>query len=169
MTTPQGTVVQRGGPALGVAAWAAAAGVADLISKAGAAWLHSHSVLRGRIVDSVNPAFSLGLARTSFRLMLLLAVLLLIGVGGYTARLAVQGRVPAWAPGLLIGGASANLVDRATYGAVHDWLRVASFAANLADFFVLAGIMGVGLGLVRKPPQECGAPILKEHHPPRLG
>lgn len=127
-----------------IAAWAALAAGADLASKTGAAWLTGRGVLRGRIVHSVNPAFSLGVARPAFAVMILLAVLLIVGFGGWTVRLAIGGRVPAWAPGLLIGGAGANLLDRLAFGAVHDWLRISGVTMNLADVLVLAGVLGVG-------------------------
>jgi lipoprotein signal peptidase len=46
-------------------------------------------------------------------------------------------------PGLLIGGAAANLTDRIAFGAVHDWLRVGSVVLNLADVVILVAGIGV--------------------------
>ena len=62
--------------------------------------------------------------------------------------LAHRGRLAAWVPGLLIGGATANLLDRIAFSAVHDWLRVAHVLdMNLADLMVLAGVVGFALAL----------------------
>ena len=57
--------------------------------------------------------------------------------------MAARGRLAAWIPGLLVGGATANLTDRIISGAVHDWLRVGHVDLNLADLCVLAGAVGL--------------------------
>lgn len=132
-----------------VAAWAGVAASADLVTKLGAAWLHGHSLFQGLVVQSVNPAFSLGIARLRFEMMIVLAVLVLVGFGWWCYRLATIGTAPCWAPGLLIGGALANLVDRLLFGAVHDWLFVAGITYNLADFLVVAGLIGMAIPLLR--------------------
>ena len=150
-------------PATQVAGWALVAASADLTSKAGAAWLHSHEVLPGRIVQTVNPAFSLGVARTGLPLMVVLAATLIAGFGGWTGRLAVHGHVPTWAPGLLIGGAGANLADRVIFGAVHDWLLIKTVVFNLADFLVLAGLLGVGIALANGSRRPSGASASPSH------
>ena len=90
----------------------------------------------------------MGVAATSLPVMVLLSAGLLIGFGGWCVQLARRRRLPAWVPGLLIGGAAANLLDRIAFGAVHDWLRVPHFDLNLADLFVQAGLVGFGLALV---------------------
>ena len=90
----------------------------------------------------------MGVAAASLPVMVLLSAGLLIGFGGWSVQLARRRRSPAWVPGLLIGGAAANLLDRIAFGAVHDWLRVPHFDLNLADLFVQAGLVGFGLALV---------------------
>ena len=124
--------------------------VLDLGSKLLAEGLYQRRVLPGLIAQTLNPEFSMGVAAASLPVMVLLSAGLLIGFGGWCVHLARRGRLPVWVPGLLLGGAAANLLDRIAFGAVHDWLRVPHFDLNLADLFVLAGVVGFGLALVAR-------------------
>ena len=97
----------------------------------------------GAIADVHNPGLSMniGPGRSPFVAWLALSVLVLFG--GWVAGLARRGSVPAWVPGLLVGGAGANLADRVLFGAVHDWLRLGPVVLNLADVMVLVAAIGM--------------------------
>jgi lipoprotein signal peptidase len=92
----------------------------------------------------------MGVATAAPWLIVFASAVFLIGFGGWCVHLAVRGRLPAWVPGLLIGGASANLIDRIVSGAVHDWIRFGRMDLNLADLCVLAGAVGLMLVLSKR-------------------
>jgi len=96
----------------------------------------------GAIAPRPNNEFSLGLARASLSVTVVIATLGLATFGGYAAWAAVSGRLRPWVPGLLIGGALSNLIDRVTGGAVRDFLATPWIVFNLADIAVVAGILG---------------------------
>ena len=52
------------------------------------------------------------------------------------------GGVPAWAAGLVIGGAVSNLADRLLVGSVRDFLATPWIVLNVADLAVAVGIVG---------------------------
>jgi lipoprotein signal peptidase len=122
--------------------------VADAATKVLAAFLASRGFGRGVLLPVQNPDFSLGLASAPFPIMLALASLGILGFGGYTAWQAHRRKVLPWVPGLLIGGAMANLLDRLVFGAVHDWLYLPKVTVNLADIAVFLGIIGYFVSLV---------------------
>ena len=108
----------------------------------------------GPITDVRNPGLSMSVVpnRFPFEAGLALAVLLLFGA--WVAGMALRGSLPPWMPGLLIGGAAANLADRLLFGAVHDWLRVGPVVLNLADLMVFAAATGIwisGVAAVLRP------------------
>jgi len=51
-------------------------------------------------------------------------------------------RRPGWIAGLVVGGAAANLLDRAATGAVHDFLATPWVLLNVADIAVFVGMAG---------------------------
>ena len=114
----------------------------DGITKVLAASLASAGYGREILQPLQNPEFSLGLASASFPVTLVLAVLGIAALGGYAVWQAWSGAAPSWIPGLLIGGSIANLLDRAAFGAVHDWLRIGRVVINLADLAVALGLVG---------------------------
>jgi lipoprotein signal peptidase len=125
---------------------------ADAATKALAALLASRGIGRGVVLPVQNPDFSLGMASAPFPIMLALASLGILGFGGYTAWQAHRRKVLPWVPGLMIGGATANLLDRLLFGAVHDWLYLPKVVINLADVAVVIGLTGyfVSLALARR-------------------
>ena len=140
--------------------WAVLAAGLDLGSKWAASVLHAHGTLPGLIVRTENPAFSMGVASASRPVMILLSLGFLLAFGGWCVHLALAGRLAAWIPGLLIGGGLANLADRVVFGAVHDWLRIGPINYNIADFLVLAGVIGWVLVLtVRRARQVADPPV----------
>ena len=118
----------------------------------------------GLVVPVHNPRFSLGLAGAPLPVMALLMAVGILTAGGYSLQAAHRRRLPAWVPGLLVGGASSNLLDRLLLGSVRDFLVTPWAVINLADLAVLAAVIASILAhLVRQPP---AGPILgKEVHP----
>jgi lipoprotein signal peptidase len=118
----------------------------------------------GLVVPVHNPRFSLGLAGAPLPIMALLMAVGILAAGAYSLHAAHRGRLPSWVPGLLVGGASSNLLDRLLLGAVRDFLATPWAVINLADLAVLAAVTGSILAyLTRQPPDH---PILgKEVHP----
>ena len=121
--------------------------IVDAASKAGALVIASSNYGQGIILPVQNPDFSLGVASTAFPITLALSTLGILVFGGYTAWAAARGVLPAWIPGLLIGGGIGNLADRLLFGAVHDWLDLGKVVVNLADLAVLVGLIGYFLSL----------------------
>ncbi|MGE4221427.1 MAG: signal peptidase II [Alphaproteobacteria bacterium] len=88
----------------------------------------------------------------------LVAIAVSIALGVWLRR--AESRLLAVALGLVIGGALGNVVDRAIYGAVYDFLDLHAFgyhwpAFNLADSAITAGVIGIlldGLFERRKEP-----------------
>src|SRR5260370_34488068 len=114
----------------------------DATTKVLAAALASRGLATAVVVPTQNADFSLGLASAPFPIMLALAGLGILSFGGYMAFQAIRGNVPGWVPGMVIGGAVANLLDRLIFGAVHDWLYLPKVAVNLADIAVIGGVIG---------------------------
>ncbi len=96
----------------------------------------------GAVVPVRNHEFSLGVAHASLPVMVLAMAVGIVGLGGYLLRATIRGQVPAWATGLLLGGAISNLADRALSGSVRDFLATPWVVLNLADLAVVAGLLG---------------------------
>jgi lipoprotein signal peptidase len=117
----------------------------------------------GLLVPVQNPQFSLGVAAASPPVMVLVMAVGIVAAGGYILRTATRGRLPAWVPGLLIGGAGSNLADRLLLGSVRDFLAIPWAIVNLADLAVLAAI--VAILAHRRRPATVGPKSRKEVHP----
>ena len=128
--------------------------VVDVCSKAGAVVIGAGSYGLGFILPIQNSDFSLGVATATSPIAMLLSALGIFVFGGYAARTALRGGLPAWVPGLLIGGAMANLGDRFAFGAVHDWLDLGKVVVNLADLAVLTGLIGYFSLLATSRPEQ---------------
>jgi signal peptidase I len=112
----------------------------------------------------LNPEFTLGIVGVSYLLTMVMAVAVLVGFGGYVLRAASVGRVAWWVPPLLIGGAVSNLIDRALFGAVRDFVLTAWVILNVADVVVVVGVVAFGVGVaatrrVGRPPQCVQEPL----------
>jgi lipoprotein signal peptidase len=127
----------------------------DATTKLLATFLASRGVARGVLAPIQNASFSLGIAAAPVPMMLLLATAAIICFGGYTGWQALRGKVSTWVPGLLIGGAVANLLDRLIFGAVHDWLYLPKVVINLADVAVVVGLSIYFISLIR--PRRAGS------------
>jgi lipoprotein signal peptidase len=120
----------------------------DVTTKVLAGALAARGLASAFVVPTQNADFSLGVASAPFPVMLALAGLGILSFGGYLAFQAIRGNVPGWVPGMVIGGAGANLLDRLIFGAVHDWLYLPKVAVNLADIAVIGGMIGYFLALL---------------------
>jgi lipoprotein signal peptidase len=121
----------------------------DAGTKAAALYVGSHHYGLGIILPLRNPDFSLGVASAAFPIMLAVSTLGILVFGGYAARAAARSSLPAWIPGLLIGGGVGNLVDRLFFGAVHDWFDLGKVVVNLADVAIFVGLFGYFAALAR--------------------
>ena len=118
----------------------------------------------GLVVPVHNPRFSLGLAGAPLPVMALLMAVGILTAGGYSLQAAHRRRLPAWVPGLLVGGASSNLLDRLLLGSVRDFVATPWAVINLADLAVLAAVIAAILAhLVRQPPAD--SIVGQEVHP----
>lgn len=152
--TARGPDIGDGRPDLRPIAIASGVVILDATTKILAGALASRGLARAFVVPTQNADFSLGVASAPFPIMLVLAGLGILGFGGCTAVQAMRGNVPGWVPGLMIGGAVANLLDRLIFGAVHDWLYLPKVVVNLADLAVVVGLLGYFVSLALK--QQAG-------------
>jgi lipoprotein signal peptidase len=117
-----------------------------------AATLAAAGQTSGLVVPVHNPRFSLGLAGAPLPVMALLMAVGILAAGGYSLHAVHRGRLLTWVPGLLVGGASSNLLDRLLLGSVRDFLATPWVVINLADLAVLAAVIGSTLvPLIRRP------------------
>lgn len=113
---------------------------ADQLAKAVAPWAAPYS--HGLIFVVQNGGGTVTVAGVELPVMALLSVTGLATFGRYAALAALSGRMPAWAVGLLVGGAMSNLLDRITSGVVRDFIATPWVIVNLADVAVLVGLCG---------------------------
>ena len=105
----------------------------------------------GALAPVRNHEFSLGIARASLPVMLIVMVAGITGMGAYLLRATNRGEVPAWVTGLIIGGATSNFADRLSSGSVRDFLTTPWAVVNVADLAVVAGIIGWLVARARAP------------------
>lgn len=118
----------------------------DLVAKL---WATAVGGQSGAIVRDSNPGLALGVATPPYAVTVALVASLTLVIGTLCRRGVQRGELEPWVAGTLVGGASANLLDRLVSGSVHDFLRVGSFALNLADVMFLIGFAGVFATVVR--------------------
>ncbi len=88
-----------------------------------------------------NDELALGVASFDIGLLPLLALAAVSGfVLVYGFKLSRQSRSAAVFYCLLLGGVLGNAIDRLVTGSVHDWLDMGVAIANIADFFIVAGL-----------------------------
>jgi signal peptidase II len=117
-------------------ATAAVVGV-DQATKALAPLMHSGAVLPLR-----NRELLLGIVGGNRVALALLMVAVLVGFGRHLMGRVSSGALPPVAAGLLVGGALANLVDRAVVGSVRDFIVIGHvMVVNVADLAVAIGLV----------------------------
>jgi signal peptidase II len=88
-----------------------------------------------------NPRYALGVLGGSVPAMVLGTVVVLALFAAVIVPLAYRFGLPAWIPGLVLGGALSNMVDRVRFGAVRDFITTGVAIVNVADLLVLAGVL----------------------------
>jgi lipoprotein signal peptidase len=88
-----------------------------------------------------NPDVLMAVFSGTPALLVTVGLAVLVGFSVHLAHLVRGGILPAWAAGLLAGGAASNLADRVVQGAVRDWLALPWVVINLADLAVVAGAL----------------------------
>lgn len=86
-----------------------------------------------------NPDVLMSMYSGTRALLVAVGLACLIGFSVHLAHLVRGGILPAWAAGLLAGGAASNVADRVVQGAVRDWLALPWMVINLADLAVVVG------------------------------
>lgn len=97
----------------------------------------------GVLVEPVrNDELTLGVASFDVGLVPLAILAVLSGfVLVYGFKLSRQSWNSAVFYCLLVGGVLGNGIDRVVTGSVHDWLDMGVAIANVADFFIVAGLV----------------------------
>lgn len=145
---------RRGLWTLSVVATVAAA--TDLVTKVAAiTWLDEPidlGVVTLRLVRNPGIAFGLGTGLPSWLLVLATSLVALLLVGS-VVRGALEPHIGA---GLVLGGAIANIIDRALDGSVVDVIDLGWWPTfNLADVFLSAGCVLLAWWSLRTPPADA--------------
>lgn len=154
---------------LGLAALVATL-VLDQVSKS---WLYRHTDLvltqpwrlgsHAELVVVWNKGVSYGLFQQEGGigrwLLVALSLAAVVGLGVWMTR--TGSRLLGTALGLIAGGALGNAIDRATYGAVFDFVHLHAgawswYVFNIADAAIVAGVVGLVLDSVM--PERHGRP-----------
>ena len=106
------------------------------------AWLHERVALAGSflgLTPSRNPGIAFGfLLPEGYQTPIIVAALLLVA---YSAYRSAADALTRWGFGLILGGAIANVADRARDGFVTDFFQVGSFPIfNVADSCITIGV-----------------------------
>jgi signal peptidase II len=112
-------------------------------------------ILGIELVNVRNRGIAFGMFSGGGVLLVLFAVAALIALLVFFAR--HRDRPLVWLPtGLLIGGATGNLIDRTREGAVTDWFDLPLWPAfNLADVAITLGVLSL-LYVLEGPPRHGG-------------
>jgi signal peptidase II len=131
--------------------------IADQLTKAAAVWASPYS--DGAVVPVLNRGSTMVLSGIDLPVAAVLWVAGLATFGRHAWLLTLQGRIPPWVSGLLVGGALSNLADRMAMGAVRDFLATPVVILNVADLAVVAGLGGIVLGGLsgRRPDPDHGS------------
>lgn len=105
--------------------------------------------LGARLEHGENSGIAFGLLSGSGGVVLILALVALLGLTVVLLRSRAAAAVPF---GLLLGGALANLVDRARDGEVTDFIDLGPWPSfNLADVGITTGVALLAVALARDP------------------
>jgi signal peptidase II len=88
-----------------------------------------------------NPRYALGVLGGSVPVLIIGTIVVLAVFGAVIVPLAYRVGLPAWIPGLVLGGALSNMIDRVRFGAVRDFIATRWAIINVADLFVIAGVL----------------------------
>lgn len=113
--------------------------VVDLASKAVAVRFAASRT--GLITPVQNAWYSLGIIQGP-QPWLVAGALITVAVTAYWYHRSADPARTWWVGPLVLGGALANLADRAVFGAVHDFIATPWVVFNIADVAVLIGLAG---------------------------
>ncbi len=88
-----------------------------------------------------NPRYALGILGGSVPMMIVGTIAVLAIFAVVIVPLGHRVGLPAWIPGLVLGGALSNMIDRVRFGAVRDFIATRWAVINVADLFVIAGVL----------------------------
>ncbi len=95
-----------------------------------------------------NPDLAFGVAHGSPAVLVAASILVLGVFLAVVGRLAVQAGISPLLPALIAGGMLGNVVDRARFGAVRDFIPTPFAIINVADVAIIVGVVALGVGLV---------------------
>jgi lipoprotein signal peptidase len=107
--------------------------------------------LGGMFLPVHNPDYSLGVIAAPSVALIALSAITLLAAARYGIGLARCRRIPAWVPGVIVGGAASNLADRIAFGAVRDFIPTPLVIFNVADVAVLCGVVAFVWSMTRAP------------------
>ena len=88
-----------------------------------------------------NPRYALGVMGGSVPVLIVGTIVVLGVFAVVIVPFAFRVGLPAWIPGLVLGGALSNMIDRARFGAVRDFIATHWAIINVADLCVLGGVL----------------------------
>jgi signal peptidase II len=95
----------------------------------------------GGVEIAHNPRYALGIVGGAPAPVMVLGTAAVLTVFAIVVvPMAHRFAVPAWIPGLVLGGALSNMVDRVRFGAVRDFISTGWAIVNVADLCVVAGV-----------------------------
>ncbi len=103
-----------------------------------------------------NPDYSLGVIAAPTVALIAVSAITLIAAAHYGIGLARAGRIPAWVPGMIVGGAASNLTDRLAFGSVRDFIPTPVVIFNVADVAVLCGVVAFAWSMAEAPLTPAG-------------
>ena len=95
----------------------------------------------GGVEVANNPRYALGVLGGSAPVLILGTVLVLGVFVAVIIPIGYKVGLPAWIPGLVLGGALSNMIDRVRFGAVRDFISTRWAIINVADLCVVAGVL----------------------------
>jgi lipoprotein signal peptidase len=140
--------------------------LADLASKA-AAVMWDRSGNTGVLTPVRNDGYSLGVV-SGTPLVLVVVTVAALGLAGWWYRRNAGPTGSWWVGPAVFGGAVANVVDRAVFGAVHDFIATPWIVFNIADVAVAVGLVGFYRDLysayVTRGGEHHEQPAPQDHH-----
>lgn len=103
--------------------------------------LWAGAVEPGGVEIAHNPRAALGVLGGSVPVLILGTIAVLAVFVVVIVPFAFRVGLPAWIPGLVLGGALSNMIDRARFGSVRDFISTQWAIINVADLCVIAGVL----------------------------
>jgi signal peptidase II len=94
-----------------------------------------------RVAIFHNPRYALGVIGGSVPVLIIGTIAILGVFMVVIVPLSFHFGLPAWIPGLVLGGALSNMLDRVRFGGVRDFIDTRWAIVNVADLLVVAGVL----------------------------